>query len=58
MGVAFGLLRLAPVTFWTMTPLEMNAALEALGLTRGAAPGRGELQRLMRLFPDKHGSET
>ncbi|WP_281354924.1 phage tail assembly chaperone [Chelativorans xinjiangense] len=52
MGTAFGLLRLSPAAFWAMTPLEFNAALEALGLARGQAPGRTELYRLMRLFPD------
>lgn len=57
MGVAFGLLRLAPATFWAMTPLEMNAALEALGLTRGRAPGRAELQQLMQCFPDNNRAE-
>ncbi|MCT8999647.1 phage tail assembly chaperone [Chelativorans intermedius] len=52
MGVAFGLLRLSPATFWAMTPRELNAALEALGIARGGAPERAELQRLMQLFPD------
>ncbi|WEX07731.1 phage tail assembly chaperone [Chelativorans sp. AA-79] len=52
MGAAFGLLRLAPAAFWAMTPIEFNAALQALGLRRGSAPGRDELHRLMRLFPD------
>jgi|UPI0004B81130 Conserved hypothetical phage protein (DUF2376). len=57
MRVAFGLLRLSPTTFWKMTPIEFNAALEALGLTRAEAPGRGELKRLMHLFPDKSGAD-
>jgi len=53
MGVAFGLLRLSSRDFWAMTPLEFNAALEALGLSRTAAPRRADLDRLMRLFPDR-----
>jgi len=53
MGIAFGLLRLEPKSFWAMTPIEFNAALAALGLARRQAPDRGELTRLMRLFPDK-----
>ena len=52
MGVAFGLLRLSPGAFWAMTPIEFNAALQALGLSRTGSPGRDELARLMRLFPD------
>jgi uncharacterized phage protein (TIGR02216 family) len=53
MGVAFGLLRLSPHDFWAMTPLELDAALRALGLVRGGAPDRHELRCLMRLFPDR-----
>ena len=53
MRAAFGLLRLSPKTFWAMTPIEFSAALDALGLKRGHAPNRGELEGLMRLFPDK-----
>ncbi|WP_173931141.1 phage tail assembly chaperone [Chelativorans sp. Marseille-P2723] len=53
MGVAFGVLRLSPDTFWSMTPIELNAALGAAGLSRPKAPGRDELARLMRLFPDR-----
>lgn len=57
MGVAFGLLRLSPDAFWRMMPIEFNAALESLGLSRSAAPQRSELQRLMQLFPDEHNLE-
>ncbi|MFC6487977.1 rcc01693 family protein [Nitratireductor sp. GCM10026969] len=57
MGAAFGLLRLSPASFWTMTPLEFSAALNALGLAGGHAPGRNELARLMRLFPDSNNPE-
>jgi uncharacterized phage protein (TIGR02216 family) len=52
MGVAFTLLRLSPRDFWAMSPLELSAALYALGAGGASAPGRDELQRLMQQFPD------
>ena len=52
MGIAFGLLRLSPHVFWSMTPIELTAALEAVGVSRSSPPGRDELARLMHLFPD------
>lgn len=50
--MAFVVLRLSPRNFWSMSPLELSAALRALGLTPGHAFGRHELQRLMQQFPD------
>ncbi len=58
MGTAFGLLRLSPDAFWKMTLIELCAALEVLGVTRSGAPQRGDLERLMRLFPDGHMETT
>ena len=52
MGVAFTLLRLSPREFWAMSPLELSAALHALGAGAVSTPGRDELQRLMQQFPD------
>lgn len=53
MGIAFGLLRLSPRDFWAMSPLELSAALEALGMGVGGNIGRSELQVLMQQFPDE-----
>ena len=53
MAAAFGLLRLSPDDFWSMTPRELERGDErACRRQRGAAPGRGELAALMRRFPD------
>lgn len=52
MGIAFGLLRLSPGAFWSMTPREFSAAIDALGFSRRHAPGREDLIRLMQVFPD------
>jgi uncharacterized phage protein (TIGR02216 family) len=53
--MAFGLrvLRLAPDAFWSLTPLELAAAL---GRT-ASPPGRRDLAALMAAFPDQN-SET
>lgn len=54
MAVGLGLLRLAPATFWAMTPKELGAALGAItGPARGEAPSRTELDRLMQTYPDR-----
>lgn len=52
MTAGFGLLRLSPRDFWSMTPREMERAMSALGGARTLAPGRGELEQLMMRFPD------
>jgi uncharacterized phage protein (TIGR02216 family) len=51
MAAAFGLLRLSPREFWSMTPREMERAMSVLG-GRAGAPGRGDLAELMQRFPD------
>ncbi|MBB4104855.1 rcc01693 family protein [Allorhizobium borbori] len=48
------LLRLPPAVFWAMTPREFFAATGGLK-PRGAAPARGDLDALMREFPDRKG---
>lgn len=53
MGFAFGVLRLSPQAFWSMTPRELNCALEALCGGGAGAPGRNDLDRLMERFPDR-----
>ena len=54
MGAGLGLLRLRPADFWTMTPLELGAALK--GILGDAAtampPGRRDLTDLMARYPD------
>lgn len=52
MAAGFGLLRLSPKTFWSMTPREMERAMSVLGGGQLAAPGRADLAGLMRRFPD------
>ena len=52
MAAGFGLLRLSPEDFWSMTPREMASATSVLGTGRAAAPGRNDLAAMMRLFPD------
>ena len=53
MAAGFGVLRLSPTAFWSMTPRELDAALGAI-LGPGAAgpPSRTELARLMQRYPD------
>ena len=52
MAAAFGLLRLSPKTFWSMTPRELERAMSVLRPNSGGAPGRSELAALMQTFPD------
>lgn len=54
MRLGFGVLRLSSREFWGLTPRELAAAFEGLsGRSRGAAPERDTLARLMRAFPDE-----
>lgn len=52
MAAGFGLLRLSPKDFWSMTPHEMERAMSVLGGGRTGGPARGDLADLMRRFPD------
>ncbi|MCH9020474.1 MAG: phage tail assembly chaperone [Proteobacteria bacterium] len=58
MKIAFGVLKLAPGDFWSMTTVEFPAALdghrEVLGLKGDSVPPplREELEEMMRRFPD------
>jgi uncharacterized phage protein (TIGR02216 family) len=49
--VGFGLLRLSPRDFWSMTPRELAAAMRDLGVP--AAPARSDLESLMAAYPDR-----
>ncbi len=58
MAAAFGLLRLSPKTFWSMTPRELERAMSVLRSSdAGGAPGRSELAALMQTFPDQRRTE-
>jgi uncharacterized phage protein (TIGR02216 family) len=58
MAVGFGLLRLSPEAFWSMTPIEFERAVRARSSPRGQALRRDELAALMRAFPDFADRET
>jgi len=55
MAAAFGLLRLSPDDFWSMTPREMERAMSVLGGDVRSAPARRDLAELMQQFPDARG---
>lgn len=56
MAVGLGLLGLAPVTFWAMTPKELAAAIRGrLGPLPEAPPSKGELVAMMTRYPDQRG---
>ncbi|MBX3568758.1 MAG: phage tail assembly chaperone [Rhizobiaceae bacterium] len=50
MALGFGLLRLPPRDFWSMTPREIASAMPAAPPRE--APGRDDLAALMTAFPD------
>lgn len=54
MALGLGQLRLAPATFWNMTPRELERALSGVfGEAIDHAPlARETLEALMRRFPD------
>ena len=53
--VGFGLLRLSPRDFWSMTPRELAAAMRDFGAA--AVPARSDLDTLMAAYPDKRSTE-
>jgi uncharacterized phage protein (TIGR02216 family) len=53
MRFGFGVLRLAPTDFWTMTPRELAAAMGAHRRPDAPAPGRDALMALMAAYPDR-----
>jgi uncharacterized phage protein (TIGR02216 family) len=56
MAMGFGLLRLSPNDFWSMTPRELERAMSVFGSTAGVTPGREALAALMAAFPDENAS--
>ncbi|MFK7945446.1 MAG: rcc01693 family protein [Paracoccaceae bacterium] len=53
MRLGLGVLRLSPDTFWTMTPIELLAALQGAGFVPiGGAMDRSALDTLMNAYPD------
>ncbi|MFI0846919.1 rcc01693 family protein [Mesorhizobium sp. IMUNJ 23232] len=58
MALGFGLLRLSPKDFWTMTPREFE---RAMSFHRGAGDGgprRRDLAAMMAAFPDAKAPEN
>lgn len=55
MRLGLGRLGLAPETFWAMTPVEFQRALEGAGVVPvgGEAMTRTGLDALMQRFPDR-----
>lgn len=55
MQFGFGILRLSPLAFWSMTPRELSAAYTALvGNGVAMSPmGRDTMVGLMTRFPDR-----
>ncbi len=53
MAFGLGLLRLSPAAFWALTPREFEVLLGATREGGWTAPGRGELDEMMRHFPDQ-----
>ena len=53
MSIGLGRLRLAPSVFWSMTPREFERACAPLAPACAGPPTRGELDAMMKLFPDK-----
>lgn len=54
MAAGFGLLRLSPAVFWSLTPKELEAALRGILAPVADVPlPRAALANLMARFPDK-----
>lgn len=51
-GLAAALLGWRPDEFWRATPAELAAVLRALAGEEAAGASRGDLARLMEMFPD------
>jgi uncharacterized phage protein (TIGR02216 family) len=51
-GLAGALLGWRPEEFWSATPAELAAVLEAMAGPAEAGASRGDLERLMERFPD------
>lgn len=59
MAFGFGVLRLSPAYFWTLTPQELAAAVRGrTASSQAAMPTRQDLHDLMRQFPDQNFEEA
>ncbi len=58
MAAGLGVLNLAPRDFWSMTPIELDAALRGAfgGELTGTHPDRAALDGLIHDYPDIEGS--
>ena len=54
-GFGLGILRLSPAQFWAMTPRELSYAIAPFQSPHQGheRPGRADLARMMRAFPDE-----
>jgi uncharacterized phage protein (TIGR02216 family) len=53
MRLGLGVLGIAPLVFWSLTPRELQAILcGRFGQQQGDAPSRRELHAMMQRFPD------
>jgi uncharacterized phage protein (TIGR02216 family) len=52
MRFGFGVLRLSPREFWSMTPRELACAIEAITGRNGAPFARAAFDDLMKRYPD------
>lgn len=53
MAIGFGVLKLSSREFWALTPRELAAAMEGLGVPSGAPMDRAAFEELARRFPDR-----
>lgn len=52
--IGLGVMRLAPSSFWALTPREFAVLAKGRGLGRQNRPGRADLDELIRMFPDRN----
>lgn len=57
MRFGFGVLRMGPRDFWSLTPRELAAAFEAAAGRRAEPPGRATFDALMAAYPDRGSSD-
>lgn len=53
MRLGFGVLRLSPEAFWSMTPRELAAAADPFGEGAAAPMDRAAFEALRARFPDE-----
>lgn len=55
MRFGFGVLRLSPQSFWSMTPRELAHAIRGIKPGASVSISRGAMDELMKTFPDTRG---